>query len=187
MESWDPLRWAPNFWGMQPDPRQQAGTLGLRRIFWPAEPVKKWISLFPAFAKAGTLRGFPQTRRRLPPPAGSGAPYNHTGLPSPKLGSRGSPTTKSAGAFAPALLVLFSMPLPHHLPSFLDGAHSAEHLDQVVKHSNEVGQAEIRQGGPGDAELVIVQADHTNDHGEHTDNEDGDESRNPQNLVLHGL
>ena len=60
-------------------------------------------------------------------------------------------------------------------------------LDQVVKHSNEVGQAEIRQGGPGDAELLVVEADHADDHGEHTDYEDGGEPRDPQNLVLHGL
>ena len=98
---------ASKFEGTQPPRAPYRAHLRLRRIFWPAEPVKKWISLFPAFAKAGTLRGFPQTRRRVPPPAGSGAPYNHTGLPSPKLGSRGSPTTKSAGAFAPGLLVLF--------------------------------------------------------------------------------
>ena len=33
----------PKFGGCSPNRAGEAGTLGLRRIFWPAEPVKKWI------------------------------------------------------------------------------------------------------------------------------------------------
>ena len=39
-EFWDPLRWAPKIGGCTPNRAGGAGTLGVRSMFWPAEPVK---------------------------------------------------------------------------------------------------------------------------------------------------
>ena len=39
-EFWDPLRWAPKIGGCTPTRASEAGTLGVRSMFWPAEPVK---------------------------------------------------------------------------------------------------------------------------------------------------